>query len=218
MISQQIITAFWTISHSKKRLTQLLACLICPLLLVFCFMMLFPKACLFFLPILSHKQETKDNLRHKSARGSARGRNTGAQLRWISSVFVVYGSVWCPLSRDSRIRACCVYSTQTNRTNHTESHGPLDERKQVSCRRETKLQRKRISKMVERIWTRLWNFRPIFYAVVTRVMFFIHGFLSVWLLAHCFEKTVYWLTMAGVVLLFFEMVYTLLARKGQEYK
>lgn len=72
--------------------------------------------------------------------------------------------------------------------------------------------------MVHQIWKRLWNFRPIFYAVVTRVMFFIHGFLSVWLLAHCFEETMYWLTIVGVVLLFFEMVYTLLARKGQEYK
>ena len=70
----------------------------------------------------------------------------------------------------------------------------------------------------ERIWMRLWNFRPFFYAVLTRVMFFIHGFMSVWLLAHCFEKTTFWLTIAGVVLLFFEMMYTLLARKGQEYK
>ena len=102
-----------------------------------------------------------------------------------------------------------------------KSHGPLDKRQQVSCRRETNNQiAKKASKMAEkeRMWTRLWNFRPIFYAVLTRVMFFIHGFMSVWLLAHCFGETMYWLTIAGVVLLFFEMMYTLLARKGQEYK
>lgn len=72
--------------------------------------------------------------------------------------------------------------------------------------------------MVHQIWIRLWNFRPIFYAVLTRVMFFIHGFMSVWLVTHCLEKPTYWLTIVGVVLLFFEMMYTLLARKGQEYK
>ena len=75
-----------------------------------------------------------------------------------------------------------------------------------------------IAKMVRQIWTRLWNLRPIFYAVLTRVMFFIHGLLSVWLVTHCFGKPIYWLTIGGVVLLFFEMIYTLLARKGQEYK
>ncbi|KAK2553068.1 Transmembrane protein 26 [Acropora cervicornis] len=72
--------------------------------------------------------------------------------------------------------------------------------------------------MVRQIWTRLWDLRPIFYAVLTRVMFFIHGFLSVWLVTHCLGKPIYWLTIGGVVLLFFEMMYTLLARKGQEYK
>lgn len=72
--------------------------------------------------------------------------------------------------------------------------------------------------MVRQIWTRLWDLRPIFYAVLTRVMFFIHGFLSVWLVTHCLGKPIYWLTIGGVVLLFFEMIYTLLARKGQEYK
>lgn len=75
-----------------------------------------------------------------------------------------------------------------------------------------------VTKMVRKIWTRLWDLRPIFYAVLTRVMFFIHGFLSVWLVTHCLGKPIYWLTIGGVVLLFFEMMYTLLARKGQEYK
>lgn len=75
-----------------------------------------------------------------------------------------------------------------------------------------------VTKMVRQIWTRLWDLRPIFYAVLTRVMFFIHGFLSVWLVTHCLGKPIYWLTIGGVVLLFFEMIYTLLARKGQEYK
>lgn len=72
--------------------------------------------------------------------------------------------------------------------------------------------------MEKGIWLKLWNFRPIFYAVLTRVMFFIHGFMSVWLLAHCLDNAMYWVTILGIVLLFFEMVYTLLARKGQEYK
>ncbi|KAJ7394669.1 hypothetical protein OS493_000490 [Desmophyllum pertusum] len=72
--------------------------------------------------------------------------------------------------------------------------------------------------MEKGIWLKLWNFRPILYAVLTRVMFFIHGFMSVWLLAHCFNNDMFWATILGIVLLFFEMVYTLLARKGQEYK
>lgn len=72
--------------------------------------------------------------------------------------------------------------------------------------------------MAKELLVKLWDFRPIFYAVITRVLFFIHGFLSVWLLAHCFDKIEFWATILGIVLLFFEMVYTLLARKGQEYK
>nr|XP_058945827.1 transmembrane protein 26-like [Pocillopora verrucosa] len=72
--------------------------------------------------------------------------------------------------------------------------------------------------MAKELLVKLWDFRPIFYAVITRVLFFIHGFLSVWLLAHCFNKIEFWATILGIVLLFFEMVYTLLARKGQEYK
>lgn len=83
---------------------------------------------------------------------------------------------------------------------------------------ETKLEEESSFKMENGIWHKLWNFRPIFYAVLTRVMFFIHGFMSVWLLAHCLDNTIYWVTILGIVLLFFEMVYTLLARKGQEYK
>ncbi|RMX53742.1 hypothetical protein pdam_00000458 [Pocillopora damicornis] len=72
--------------------------------------------------------------------------------------------------------------------------------------------------MAKGLLVKLWDFRPIFYAVITRVLFFIHGFLSVWLLAHCLNKIEFWATILGIVLLFFEMVYTLLARKGQEYK
>lgn len=72
--------------------------------------------------------------------------------------------------------------------------------------------------MAKKLLVKLWGFRPIFYAVITRVLFFIHGFLSVWLLAHCLNLIEYWATILGIVLLFFEMVYTLLARKGQEYK
>lgn len=86
----------------------------------------------------------------------------------------------------------------------------------VEKKQESKMEEELTKK--EGIWTKLWKFRPIFYAVITRVMFFIHGFMSVWLLAHCFKNPMYWITIAGVVLLFFEMMYTLLARKGQEYK
>ena len=86
------------------------------------------------------------------------------------------------------------------------------------CSMETKLEEESSLKMEKGILLKLWNFRPIFYAVLTRVMFFIHGFMSVWLLAHCLNNAMYWVTILGIVLLFFEMVYTLLARKGQEYK
>lgn len=107
-----------------------------------------------------------------------------------------------------------------------KNRGLLDPSKSVTlhwidvneCRMETKLQKESSFKMEKGIWLKLWNFRPIFYAVLTRVMFFIHGFMSVWLLAHCFNNAMYWVTILGIVLLFFEMVYTLLARKGQEYK
>jgi hypothetical protein len=49
-------------------------------------------------------------------------------------------------------------------------------------------------------------------------MFFIHGFLSVWLLAHCKEITNYWWLVLGILFLLIEMCYKLIVRKGHEYK
>ena len=65
---------------------------------------------------------------------------------------------------------------------------------------------------------RLQDFLPIVYAVITRVMFFVHGYVTVWLIVHCLGNSYYWSLLIGIVGLLGEMVYTLIARKGHEYK
>ncbi|KAK3729820.1 hypothetical protein QZH41_016094 [Actinostola sp. cb2023] len=73
--------------------------------------------------------------------------------------------------------------------------------------------------MTVSVWLRRFaDFLPIFYAVLTRIMFFIHGFVAVWLVVHCKNEKQYWWLMVGISLLVVEMCYTLVARKGHEYK
>lgn len=75
------------------------------------------------------------------------------------------------------------------------------------------------NKMKASPWMRrIVDLLPIFYAVLTRVMFFIHGFLSVLLLANCKETVSYWWLVIGILCLLVEMCYTLIVRKGHEYK
>ncbi|XP_032221725.2 transmembrane protein 26 [Nematostella vectensis] len=56
-------------------------------------------------------------------------------------------------------------------------------------------------------------------ALFTRVIFFVHGFVSVYLVWLSKNKdSTYWWLSTGLVLLFFETIYTILMRKGKEYK
>ncbi|EDO40847.1 predicted protein, partial [Nematostella vectensis] len=58
----------------------------------------------------------------------------------------------------------------------------------------------------------------LFYAILTRLMFIIHGVMCVWLLSCNYNNSNYWWLIIGILCLLVEMCYTLAARKGREYK
>eukprot|EP00794_Sanderia_malayensis_P015376 gene15376-16956_t len=52
----------------------------------------------------------------------------------------------------------------------------------------------------------------------TRILFFAHGFFSIYLASMYFGNSLIWIISLGMVFLLIEMFYTLKVRKGQEYK
>ncbi|XP_048581434.1 transmembrane protein 26 [Nematostella vectensis] len=65
---------------------------------------------------------------------------------------------------------------------------------------------------------RFFDILPLFYAILTRLMFIIHGVMCVWLLSCNYNNSNYWWLIIGILCLLVEMCYTLAARKGREYK
>ncbi|XP_077997306.1 transmembrane protein 26-like [Glandiceps talaboti] len=55
-------------------------------------------------------------------------------------------------------------------------------------------------------------------AIITRLMFSVHGFVSVWRVADVKGDPLYWLLLMSIIGLLFETIITLKLRKGQEWK
>ncbi|XP_031550110.1 transmembrane protein 26-like [Actinia tenebrosa] len=55
-------------------------------------------------------------------------------------------------------------------------------------------------------------------AVFTRIIFFVHGFISVYFVVQSEKNAKYWWLCTGLVFLVLESFYTIIIRKGQEYK
>ena len=56
-------------------------------------------------------------------------------------------------------------------------------------------------------------------AILPRILFTGHGVLALWLLVEFSpEQTIYWAIFAGLGCLFLESIYTVVIRKGKEYK
>ncbi|KAK3755478.1 hypothetical protein QZH41_017631, partial [Actinostola sp. cb2023] len=62
------------------------------------------------------------------------------------------------------------------------------------------------------------NFFQLLSASFTRIIFLVHGFVSVHLVVQSLKNSDYWWLCTGLVLLIFESFYTIIIRKGQEYK
>ena len=61
-------------------------------------------------------------------------------------------------------------------------------------------------------------FFKFFSAILTRVLFLLHGIVSVHLVVLLKQNTNYYWLCTGLVLLIFESMFTILYRKGKEYK
>lgn len=55
-------------------------------------------------------------------------------------------------------------------------------------------------------------------ALVVRLMFALHGFLTIWLLTVVSHDSNHWYTVASLTGLLLETVFTIYVKKGQEWK